>query len=87
MTDPDNPLLAELKQQAADHREKQTVVPASGPHPRDQACNDAGNELFAWLDDWRKRHELSGVEYVYILQQIQIHHLRATLTAERAGVR
>lgn len=85
-TEPDNPLLADLKAQ----------VPAPGPDmgvrshthtsQRDAVCGEAGNELFVWLTEWRKRHELTGAEYLLILQQIQSFQLSAVITAERAGV-
>lgn len=86
-TEPDNPLLADLKAQQ---------VPAPGPDvgvrshthasQRDAVCGEAGNELFNWLTEWRQRHGLTGAEYMLVLQQIQSFHLAAVITAERAGV-
>ena len=37
------------------------------PHPRDLQCQEAGTELVAFINDWRRRHNLTNPEFLWLM--------------------
>lgn len=55
-------------------------VPA---HPRDLVIDVAVGELLAFTGDWKFRHGLTSVEYVFLLHRLIGIHLNMMAAAER----
>lgn len=89
MTDT-NPLVAELQAQDDARRkqiEDQVRKQVAGDDPRNLLVNTAGDEMWEWIMDWKRRHGLTSVEFLFVMQVASNRHMREMLQAERAGVK
>lgn len=60
-------------------------LPPESIHPRDLACDSAGREIVAYVEEWATRWSLTTVEFLFILNQLQAAKLRIEGTKERYG--
>lgn len=61
--------------------------PGPPVHPRDEAIEAAASEIVAFANAWHRRHELTLLEYLYILGVLQHRAVQDATLKEREAAR
>lgn len=62
------------------------IRPAPG-HPRDDVIEAAMREMIPFVNDWRERHTLTTIEFLYVLGVMEHRTVNALCLAEREHIR
>ena len=55
-------------------------------HPRDDAIEAAVKEIVVVINEWRERHQMTAIEFLYILGVMQHRTVNALALGEREFV-
>ncbi len=58
------------------------INPIPDGHPYDQAAEAAGREMWEFIREWRQRHSVTRVQYLWIANRMMAEELRGMSLAE-----